>query len=79
MSLKWRTWELLGRYCGLRSSYDVIWSVCTCLERPISEKNLDKFGMKNLKLVSTPLPSHYKLSDEHFPNIVEEQSYKCWG
>jgi len=38
-------------------------------------KTRDKFDMKNLKPVSTPLASHYKLSDEQSFNTVEEQLY----
>jgi len=33
--------------------------------------------MTNLKFVSTPLASHYKLSDEQSPKKREEQCYIC--
>jgi len=36
---------------------------------------LDNFGMTNLKPVSTPLVSHYKLSDEQSPKTMEEELY----
>jgi len=33
------------------------------------------FGMTNVKSISLPLASHYKLSDEESPKTVEEQHY----
>jgi len=39
------------------------------------KKIINRFGITNLKPVSTPLVSHYKLSDEQSPKIVEEQNF----
>jgi len=43
--------------------------------RDLSQKILDKFGITNLKPVSTPIISHYKLGDEQSPKTVEKQRY----
>jgi len=47
------------------------------LSQEIYLKILDKFGMTNLKPISTPLASHYKLSDHQSPKIVEERYFIC--
>ena len=35
----------------------------------------NNFGMTNLKHMSTPCTSHYKLSDEQSPKTIEEKHY----
>jgi len=39
------------------------------------KKILNKFGMKNLKSVFTPITFHYKLSDKQSRKTVEEYNY----
>jgi len=42
----------------------------------LPQEILDKFGMKNLKSIFTPLAFQYKLSDEQSSMIMEEKNYK---
>ena len=39
------------------------------------EKILLRFGMNNVKLVSVPVASHFKLSSSLCPNTNEEKEY----
>ena len=48
--------------------------LCTRIERD-KKKVLERFRMKNAKLVSTPLSSHFKLSKDVCPRTREEMYY----
>lgn len=48
---------------------------CTIVKRYIIKKVIERFGMANAKLVSTPLAIHFRLSTEMSPKIVGEEEY----